>query len=1330
MNPSCPNCGSQMVRRIARQGRNSGNAFWGCPKYPRCKGVKGISSVKTPNARRTSSRSSVSSKPTKKRVSTLLQDELLPDEPTKRVDERFKSLIENRVGQWKEQLMDLSRRNNLLFFRETKTQHLDLSKANQGELVKLLAGEAVSVDKLFTFPGETSTVAEEAKRRLKSVFAKATENYEERSLDTLSVGVGECSWDFEGTKATGAATGTPESKVPRAPILLVAAEVKRGQKKGDFNLSIDPNEAEINPVLQYVLKKDHGIELVLPEESENQTELSIDQKISLLTPLIEEAPKGSVKFGAQLSNFSYAKLAMVQDLDEGIDAMTTHQLILAIADNQNALSEIRGNMVDPQIDAPNRIAPEDEYLILDADSSQNMVINAILKGQSFAFDGPPGTGKSQTIANAIAALIADKKKVLFVAEKRAAIEAVMKRLETVGLTELVMDYHGTNKKKKDIIENLKIAYSTIHAGLPRQTGGIASEFKKERDTLVEQSNQLHMKRNPWGLSIYELLSIRGKNEKGSETKFRFLSSNLETFRPENVEHIESLIKKMWNLGGFVDTPGAQGWRAAKIESDGEAEQLIDVLSDASGWKLGEIEGSLEELADSMGVVGLKLEGLSKLVNASSEAKQLQLLWGNQILNSDLNGLAAQLKPAKNFFTRILAALFQSDYRSGKKEFRRLTSKKAKGSAALRTVLSAKEVANIWTTELHQKINFPDISQNPKVEVAEGASQSLNRISVDLSVFSSLIDLLSTDLKKTKTKIEELLAERHIASGVHQSNKIERELATIGVERLILESRIGNVDLSSIIQRLWYSWSQTLIERLGSSSIGLNAHSSTAFQKTADRFKDLDRKHIDGTPSRIREIWANNAIETGTNYPKEQGALLNALNRKRKLPPITQLFKQSKHVVSALKPCWVMSPLSVSMLRPPCEWFDVVIFDEASQILPADAITAIKAAKQVVVAGDDRQLPPTSFFASGDPKEEDISEESEFTDDIQVGNYESILSLMKSIVTKPRQLQWHYRSRDERLIAFSNNRIYKSLITFPNSNQIGTLNFANAGSGPDAISRGATNKAEVRKVVDLVIEHAQNRPNESLGVIALGSPHANAIEAALNTERELNDELDEFLELHQDERFFVKNLERVQGDERDAIILTAGYGRNEKNEMRYNFGPINGKHGERRLNVATTRAKQRMTLVTTFTELELEKSQCSTGGMSFLRDYVAYVRSGGENFGDTDAIRPEVNAFERSIQVRLEREGLILEPQYGVGKYLIDFAVRNPKDPSVFALAVECDGASYHSQPTARERDRLRQELLESRGWKFHRIWSTDWFRDPDLEVRKCLEALTKAIGDN
>lgn len=389
MNPSCPNCGSQMVRRVARKGSNSGRAFWGCSNYPRCRGIKGISAEGQSVSTKTSTASNVSPKSTKKRVKPLPQEDIQPVELERRIDERFRALIEGRVGQWKEQLMDLSRRNNLLFFRETKTQHLDLSKADQNELNKLLNGESVSVDKLFTFVGEPATVADEAKRRLKSVFAKATENYEERSLDTLSVGVGECSWDYEGTKVAGTASSALESKVPRAPLLLVPAEVKRGQRKGDFNLSIDPNEAEINPVLQYVLKKDHGIDLALPESGEEQPELNLSEKIKHLTPLMESAPKGSVKSGAQLSNFSYAKLAMVQDLDEGIDAMTTHQLILAIADNQEALTAIRGNMVDPPLDQPNNISPENEYLILDADSSQNMVINAVLKGQSFAFDGPP-----------------------------------------------------------------------------------------------------------------------------------------------------------------------------------------------------------------------------------------------------------------------------------------------------------------------------------------------------------------------------------------------------------------------------------------------------------------------------------------------------------------------------------------------------------------------------------------------------------------------------------------------------------------------------------------------------------------------------------------------------------------------------------------------------------------------------------------------------------------------------------------------------------------------------------------------------------------------------
>jgi very-short-patch-repair endonuclease len=426
----------------------------------------------------------------------------------------------------------------------------------------------------------------------------------------------------------------------------------------------------------------------------------------------------------------------------------------------------------------------------------------------------------------------------------------------------------------------------------------------------------------------------------------------------------------------------------------------------------------------------------------------------------------------------------------------------------------------------------------------------------------------------------------------------------------------------------------------------------------------------------------------------------------------------------------MSPLSVSMLRPPTSWFDVVIFDEASQIPPADAITSIKAAKQMVVAGDSLQLPPTPFFAAGDTQMDDPFDDEDFEETSKSLDYESILDFVKIIIPKYRQLRWHYRSRDERLIAFSNHKLYKSLIAFPYAEADTTLKHVSIPPSDRSKGKGASNPAEVAKVVELVTQHALDHPGESLGVIALGLKHSVAIEDALNTERLLNQQLDSFLnDDHDGEPFFVKNLERVQGDERDAIILSIGYGRGESGQVKYTFGPILGAKGERRLNVATTRAKLRMTTVAAFSSSDLDISKTSRGGAAFLREYLAFVESGGNDLPDKGSTRVEMNPFEQSVFDQLSRRGVQLIPQYGVGNYRLDFAVQNPHKPGTFILAIECDGRSYHSFPTARERDRLREAALRQRGWDFHRIWSDHWFANPEVEVERALGAIERRLSE-
>jgi very-short-patch-repair endonuclease len=271
-------------------------------------------------------------------------------------------------------------------------------------------------------------------------------------------------------------------------------------------------------------------------------------------------------------------------------------------------------------------------------------------------------------------------------------------------------------------------------------------------------------------------------------------------------------------------------------------------------------------------------------------------------------------------------------------------------------------------------------------------------------------------------------------------------------------------------------------------------------------------------------------------------------------------------------------------------------------------------------------------------------------------------------------------------------------------------------------------AEVNRVVELVLRHAEQRPGETLGVIAMGMKHADRVQAALDQALNLHADFDEFFDQEKQERFFVKNLERVQGDERDAIILTVGYGKDRAGKLPYRFGPLLLQGGERRLNVAVTRARSRLTLVSSFTHLEMDPSRSSARGVELLRLYLEYAASGGRRLGDVGASSVPLNDFEADIRSALTARGLHIAPQWGVGRYRIDLAVLHPERPGQFVLAIECDGASYHSAPTARDRDRLRQQHLEALGWRFHRIWSTEWFNQREHEIERAIAAYQAALA--
>jgi len=1316
--PDCPKCGKAMVLRTARQGGRSGNQFYGCSSFPNCRGTRSKSTVASP-ARKSATKASRKSK-----APSANRERVDPVAPQKTIDPAMRLQIETAVKGWVENLVDFSRNNNLLFYRDTKTTTLDLAFADPELLGKLFAGEPVSLEELFSrldlLGAEGEILKKDVASRIQKIRSKAQENYEERSIGTLSLGRGFATWQIP--------DATEDERPPRAPIFIFGLEIKPGKKRGDLTISTS-GEPELNPVLQIYLKREFGVDAQFPELDSLDEGRSFDSVLQELKSQWSDVPNLLLDSSAVISNFSYTKLSMVQDLEEGIGDLSHHQLVMALAGDAKALENVRDQVTDIDLGLPNLVQPLNEFLVLDADSSQNEVINAMVAGQSFAFEGPPGTGKSQTIANSIACLVAEGKKVLFVAEKRAAIDAVIRRLSGVGLDQMVMDFHGTGKKRRDVLDQLGQTMNSVamvQLGVPEQT---FDSLIGARQLLLDHNEALFQIHEPWGLSLYDILLEGSLASDIGHVGFRLRLTELRRITPTQLRECESNFSLYKQYGGFVKSPHADSWRNAGLKSQDE---VTDALNALRGIKAGNLDRFLLAYREATDLLGVDFDDLllrKNLLSLLGEMGSFQKTYGYEVLGPDLDNYSEVFIQRKSTLNAKLAVRFSPSFRRTVKELRKLIQTELSVAKLRQVLLERERIRSAWFAMLPGSGSPPSVSRSVKFQDLMSSTRQLEEIMRDLSGFPDLLLAVNGNSATAIQIASNLLEFESVGRGVVECLKLRDGFEDLGL--LPLVSEIQNMDLEKIApgEVLRYVWAKSLAEHIQTISPSLSSTNRDGLDAAVKTFTSDDVRLLKQKPEQIIRIWASRYRGTRAKFPKQEQALLASINRKRKLPGLSRVFGEAPDVICALKPCWVMSPLSVSMLRPPSEWFDVVIFDEASQIPPADAITSIKAAKQMVVAGDSLQLPPTPFFAAGDSGTEDSFDNEEFEEVSTSADYESILDFVKIIIPKYRQLRWHYRSRDERLIAFSNYKLYKSLVAFPYSGADTTLEHVAIPYSEKSIGIGATNTAEVSVVVDLVLRHIEARPKESLGVIALGLKHSAAIDDALNGLRTTHAALDAFMaQDHNGEPFFIKNLERVQGDERDCIILSIGYGRGETGQVKYTFGPIVGSKGERRLNVATTRAKLRMCTVATFGSGDLDINKTSKGGAAFLREYLAFVESEGRKLPDKGSSRIEMNPFEQSVYDQLTRKGVMLLPQYGVGNYRLDFAVQNPDKPGAFVMAIECDGRSYHSYPTARERDRLREAALRARGWDFHRIWSDHWFANPEVEVERALAAIQRSFA--
>ncbi len=528
--------------------------------------------------------------------------------------------------------------------------------------------------------------------------------------------------------------------------------------------------------------------------------------------------------------------------------------------------------------------------------------------------------------------------------------------------------------------------------------------------------------------------------------------------------------------------------------------------------------------------------------------------------------------------------------------------------------------------------------------------------------------------------------------------------------------------------LLHAYFDTLIRKAYEERAPIRYFDGGKHELDIDQFRDLDRTLLKLNRIKLAsQHWENLPHSTGGG---QLGVLAREFEKKARHLPIRQLMTRAARAIQAIKPVFMMSPLSIASYLPPGSVsFDLVVFDEASQVKPVDALGAIARGRQLVVVGDSKQLPPTRFFDAmiGDGDEDEEIESA-------TADMESILGLIVSRGAPQRMLRWHYRSRHDSLIAVSNHEFYNDrLVIFPSPhaerNHLGLV----FRPLPDtAYDRGKTrtNPLEAKAVAEAVLDHARQRPDLTLGVAAFSSAQTQAILDHLELLRRRDSTCEDFFNQHPHEPFFVKNLESVQGDERDVIFISIGYGKTAEGYVAHNFGPLNGEGGERRLNVLITRARLRCEVFTNLRHDDIDLARTQSRGVAALKTFLKYAET-----GVLDVPRPtggEADSpFEEAVMQAIASHGYQLHAQVGSGGFFIDLAVLDHEQPGRYLLGIECDGATYHSSRSARDRDRLRQQVLEGLGWRIHRIWSTDWFTYPDRELRKALAAIEQAkAGQN
>ncbi|MBM7679874.1 superfamily I DNA and/or RNA helicase [Pullulanibacillus pueri] len=1135
----------------------------------------------------------------------------------------------------------------------------------------------------------------------------------------------------------------------RAPLFLYPVKLEKVKGHGtEWEIHVDEeSEPQLNRTLFLALKKmsdlnvpesifDEAVEKAstgnIPDYIEWLKSYSINvdwegkQNIELFKNYTKDTipsfDKGEFQIdnNALLGHFAQGNSALLKDYEDFIDQLEEGETDLGILQPLLGLGDITesyevDNLAPSISESETQKAKEkDRFFVLDTDASQEEIINSVDKTDGLVIHGPPGTGKSQVIVNIIANAMAQNKKILLVCQKRAALDVVYQRLDALGLSANIGLLHDEKNDRKRLYRKLhtRLTVDTFHEDLEQEFEDLSRKIENREAKLDAIAKGLY-EVQPYGYRAFDLYGL-GKPLSEQEVTLN-LSSVLRALNKSNLDEV---LMKIFSYGGYYSRFGQEDYP----------------LKDRNSFAKLEIKDRLNIIEILKKAIDKAEESIAYLDHFERDEEITpEYSWG---VNDKLSKIYDDLNPEEKKTLQKLRLWWWTSF-TGKSivqelihgdKFKGLDSKEwPKLRESLKILYELSNVSEEMTKEIQSLSSYFSkvLLDKYKEQVSKG--------DIPLQALKQQHEYVIQDFEDLRNM------DRIYEESLPFIQSIIKELK--GKEELNEQYDLSEKWVDAVKQSTFVHW----IDEIENSYPELRQVGTEEFNKLRSSFKELieKKKNLSAKVLQNRMIKALN--ETQLQHQNAFKDIIHQTGKKRQVWPVRKLVKKySLEGLLDVMPVWLVSPETASAIFPlEKDLFDLVIFDEASQCTVENGMPSIYRGSKVIVAGDEKQLPPSNLFKSG-MHEDDEDEELD-----EIEESESLLNLTKRVFPS-KLLQWHYRSKSEELINFSNHAYYNGNVQIaPNVDHL---------KDPACIQWhkvdgnwiNQCNEVEAEAVVRLLKSLLVKDASKTIGIITFNAKQQDKIQDIIDQrtekDKEFNTVYQQVMSRDLDERIFVKNIENVQGDERDIIIFSIAYAKNEQGRVYNRFGTLGQQGGENRLNVAVTRAKEEIHLVSSIEPHELNVSNVKNDGPKFLRSYMEYAEAVSNLQKDTIEsvlvnLNEEMNTkrqqgnldfdspFEEQVYKHLTDIGYKVDTQVGMSGYRIDQAIVHPDHPERYILGIECDGAMYHSAPSAKERDVYRQRFLESKGWKITRIWSRNWWKDPVGEIEKIDQLVKKLVEE-